>query len=74
MTYLEKIRSMSVDELAEFIDTCDEYDGFMGKACNRCKHRKNEWECDSDNISRDCKAAVKALLNTEVKEDATRKG
>lgn len=68
MKWKEKIRQMNDDELAEFIATCNELDGFMGKACNKCEHLKNEWECTSACMSRDCKAAVKNLLEREVEE------
>lgn len=71
MKWKDKIRRMNDDELAEFIAECDSDKGFMGKACNRCKHLKNEWECDSDNLIRDCKAAVKNLLESEVEENGS---
>lgn len=72
MKWKEKIRSMNDDELAEFIASCDEHDGFMGKACNGCKHLKNEWECglDSDPRKKGCTAAVKKLLESEVEDEA----
>ena len=71
MKWKDKIRRMNDDELAEFIAECDSDKGFMSKACNRCKHLKNELECDSDNMSRDCKAAVKNLLESEVEENGS---
>ena len=48
MKWKEKIRQMNDDELAEFIVNCDALDGFMGIACLRCPHLKNEWECECD--------------------------
>lgn len=66
MKWKEKIRSMNDDELAEFIVNCDALDGFMGVACSRCPHLRNEWECDAN--AGECTAAVKNLLESEVEE------
>ena len=38
MTNFERIKNMSVEEMANFLDACDSFDGIIGHICNaECK-------------------------------------
>lgn len=71
MKWKDKIRRMNDDELAEFIVECSEYDGFGDEACRRCQHHEDCGECTSEFLHRDCRAAVKNLLESEVEENGS---
>ncbi|MBE6709024.1 MAG: hypothetical protein E7578_07280 [Ruminococcaceae bacterium] len=69
MKWKEKIRSMNDDELAEFMVSSSAYEGFQDEACRLCIYRRSDGECSSEFLTRDCKAAVKKLLESEVPDD-----
>lgn len=68
MTNFEKIKNMSVEEMAEFIGGDDVEDTLLNAACSSeyCKHFRDDGLClaEGDNT---CVPAVKKWLESEVK-------
>ena len=73
MNNFEKIKAMNIDEMAEFIDSCSNADGFTDHACRACPMHGREGVCKSKDMRKDCTAAFKARLMQEVKDDGSRK-
>jgi hypothetical protein len=68
MKWKDKIRSMSDDELAEFILDSADINGFVDKACIQCPYHQSDGVCSANARDRECTAAVKKLLESEVEE------
>lgn len=69
MTNLEKIKSLTLDEMVEFLDSLDSHGLFTDWYCrDKCPYRQADGECPGDDDCVDCctpSDEIKIFLESE---------